>query len=721
MNEANNKYLRSFSCPPEKKPDFAPLYVGQNEENYYCLNREYRNDLMFTVMNFGNASASTDVRLYIDDVWVATAYIPSLASGERYEGFFRYNGSCQGSSDVLKVVVDYQGLISEWDEDNNVLIKQFSCYVSPPESGLSDLVVEYTRWTMLEPWTYKLEYLISNRGSGYACNSTTAVYVDPLMISHGGPVATDNVARLAPMESRMEEFAWRYNRSQCTGSLDVIRVVADYRNEIAEINETNNAYSTEWACLPPTPVLKPDLVISNVFYEAPPGELKNLTLRYTITNQGNVASGSSVTKIWINGDLISSDNVPGINNDQSVTRTFTARWTPLFKENRVRICADVNNQVDEVTPEPSGELNNCMETVWNFELSCRNGLKDRDEVGIDCGGSLCPPCGNCRTGAKWAPNDSPCTTHWPTDEGPTIGMNTEDESCAIIEVCHPGLDYIVDDAIACCENSNYARIFTGTHRDTGKIIACGYARAESGIDTGINAVTFKKCLGLYAISSFDFGAVYMQGYFHGEWSCYGDPTAENCPKWRVKPTAWEMGTSASCAGPQGARPDFMMGGHRCEYYDAWIFGKYGKTGYWKSDTDFSRNSDSAADVPAHASINLLSTGTCVDYSFALTTILRKLGYSKDEVFSVNGDGHGYNLVKFPGETKWHYVDTVGNNGGGVYGGSGYQEIYNSTLHLVAWYDYCKNLDEGCSNDYYSQSVSRCPPNSQIYSCEGVRR
>jgi len=126
-------------------------------------------------------------------------------------------------------------------------------------------------------------------------------------------------------------------------------------------------------------------------------------------------------------------------------------------------------------------------------------------------------------------------------------------------------------------------------------------------------------------------------------------------------------------------------------------------------------------VPVHASINLLSTGTCVDYSFAVTTILRKLGYSKDEVFSVNGEGHGYNLVKFPGESKWHYVDTVGNNGGKVYGGSGYPQIYNSTGHLVTWYDYCKNMDGGCSNDYYSESVRICPPNNQIYSCEGVSR
>jgi parallel beta-helix repeat protein len=97
------------------------------------------------------------------------------------------------------------------------------------------------------------------------------------------------------------------------------------------------------------------------------------------------------------------------------------------------------------------------------------------------------------------------------------------------------------------------------------------------------------------------------------------------------------------------------------------------------------------DLPTHASVNRLSTGTCVDYSFALTTMLRKAGYSKDDVLSVNGEGHGYNLLRFPGEPKWHYVDTVGNNGGGVYGGTGYADPE------TAWYKYCRKLDDGRSS------------------------
>jgi hypothetical protein len=172
-----------------------------------------------------------------------------------------------------------------------------------------------------------------------------------------------------------------------------------------------------------------------------------------------------------------------------------------------------------------------------------------------------------------------------------------------------------------------------------------------------------------------------------------------------------MGTAASCSHRPEPTPDFMMGGHRC-VHKSFLWWDWGKAGYWSSDTNFRSNSDSVCDVPAHASINRLSTGTCVDYSFAVTTILRKMGYSRSDVYSVNGEGHGYNLVRFPGETKWHYVDTTGNRGAEITGGTGYDAPTNG-------YDYCRKMDDGCSNDYWSQSTGNCPANSNIFGCEGV--
>ena len=356
--------------------------------------------------------------------------------------------------------------------------------------------------------------------------------------------------------------------------------------------------------------------------------------------------------------------------------------------------------------------------------TCSDGMISGDEEGVDCGGTYCPPCAQCsgEPTTKWAPHDSPCDHKWPTNDGPDIGMNTESDSCNLVEVCDPGLDFIIEDALICCEHTDYASRFSGAHVDR-KIAACNYAQnvAYNGFFTTLNPSRLKTCLAHYIISSFGGAGSYMQGYFDGEWSCYGHRTAESCLKWHVEPPAWEMGTSASCAGSGGFAPDFQMGGHRCVYYWTWALNsdlewykyKWGKHGDWDSDTNWQSNNDSVCDTPAHASINYLSTGTCVDYSFAVTTMLRKAGYSSEDVLSVHGEGHGYNLVRFPGEPEWHYVDTVGNRGGEVFGGAGWPQP------LYAWYNYCSNLDDGCSNDVLSEKRSNCPPNSAIYGCEGV--
>lgn len=356
--------------------------------------------------------------------------------------------------------------------------------------------------------------------------------------------------------------------------------------------------------------------------------------------------------------------------------------------------------------------------------TCDDGIQNRDEEGIDCGGSWCPPCSNCDSGTRWSPEDSPCKNHWPTDEGPQIGMNTKDNSCSLIEVCHPELDYIVEDAITCCENSDFETLFSGD-RSEEKKVACQYARGTSGIDMDYNQTSFKRCLGVYPVSGLGGAGAYMQGYFSGELCCGGSTHCPSeCSKWDVNPAVWEMGTAMSCAGAEGVTPDFQMTGHRCVYNENGLCSVHcwrsGEMGYWKSDTDYTKNNDSFADVPAHASINLLSTGTCVDYSFALTTILRKLGYNKDDALSVSGDKHAYNLVRFPGVMKWSYVDTVGNRAGEIFGGIGYSSVYDSGV-LTASYDYCKKMKKGCSNDYYSQKKGNCPSNELIFSCEGVPR
>jgi hypothetical protein len=75
--------------------------------------------------------------------------------------------------------------------------------------------------------------------------------------------------------------------------------------------------------------------------------------------------------------------------------------------------------------------------------------------------------------------------------------------------------------------------------------------------------------------------------------------------------------------------------------------------------------------PTHATVNILQTGVCIDYAAALTTLLRKAGYARDEVLTTASSGynlpllgshpgHAYNIVKLPGEDKYYFVETTGN-------------------------------------------------------------
>jgi len=121
----------------------------------------------------------------------------------------------------------------------------------------------------------------------------------------------------------------------------------------------------------------------------------------------------------------------------------------------------------------------------------------------------------------------------------------------------------------------------------------------------------------------------------------------------------------------------------------------------------------AQNIERPASI-MLNQGTwmCTGYSIALTTLLRSVGYSKNEVYTVAmlhspTEGHAFNIVKFPGETNYRFVDTVGNT------------LYISGISTSDWYRVkfgacrTKSLTSefGCQND---EGVFNCPSSQNIY-------
>ncbi|MEK6907495.1 MAG: PKD domain-containing protein [Nanoarchaeota archaeon] len=278
------------------------------------------------------------------------------------------------------------------------------------------------------------------------------------------------------------------------------------------------------------------------------------------------------------------------------------------------------------------------------------------------------------TNTKYAPEDSVCNKKWPSQEGEILIINSKGYSCDLVEVCSDDLDYIVEDSLDCCDG-------TPLSNDQSRVNACNFANKYSNQDT-------KKCQALYLVQSLGGNSIYMKDYFELEMCCKGVKelcsNPQNLYSSNPLPKIGKDLSSLRCNNNPDNNPP----------------------GEWVSDTKLDLNNIALQDVPTHVSLNVLSTGTCVDYSFSLTTLLRKLGYKKDEVYSVESDDHAYNLLKLPLNKKYTIVDTTGNNDPAIIFGK-----------IPLGYDYCENIKK-CYND---NGEALCPPYQEIYGCENVKQ
>lgn len=233
-------------------------------------------------------------------------------------------------------------------------------------------------------------------------------------------------------------------------------------------------------------------------------------------------------------------------------------------------------------------------------------------------------CENATSRPDYFPPDTSCRDIWPNGSA----------ECVEHEVCHAGLDYIVADAVSCCDGTPLS----------GE--ACAFATSNS-------EGSRKRCRGLYIIKALGTEARYMKGYALFKACCSGYP---ECTRACVEDLA------GTCAFREGFNGNVSNLSCRPEEWGLQA---------WRSDSNMTENSAVLGMFPTHATVNILKTGVCIDYAAALTTLLRKAGYARDEAFTTassgyelpllgNHPGHAYNIVKLPGEEKYYFVDITGN-------------------------------------------------------------
>ena len=319
---------------------------------------------------------------------------------------------------------------------------------------------------------------------------------------------------------------------------------------------------------------------------------------------------------------------------------------------------------------------------------CGDGMVDEGEECDSTGGDCTDPddsCYLCQCVSEHVPSDTTCQTE--TDaENYTIDLNESWWSCSAMTVTSAYgtnfLDYIVDDALDCCTppGSNVAprhwEYCLEAHEEDPQTSRDCLARyIGTGLDDGFDEY-----------SSMGNDILWIANYFVPELCCNNQ--AEVCE--------FFDGVPLTCS------PDYFL---EPEYpYSDYI------QGLTCSQFDCAKH-----DQPALKTAALINSGTCVDWTFLTTTLLRKTGYfpassgNGDAVFGVTkGDGtHTYNLVWMDMYGKWVIMD--------------YGQIKLDPPENLCSLDSCDNLGE---DDYHGHdNYALCLENwrdwtrDNVYGCE----
>ncbi|MBT4541310.1 hypothetical protein HOC35_07390 [Candidatus Woesearchaeota archaeon] len=300
---------------------------------------------------------------------------------------------------------------------------------------------------------------------------------------------------------------------------------------------------------------------------------------------------------------------------------------------------------------------NCGCVAKSTIQTCSDNIKNQEETGIDCGGQ-CAPCNTiCETDTIYSPPDSGCTKAWPIDDEDDdekyITNNYElGHKCEIMEICSQELDYIIQEASDCCAGK--LNIKHSSSSENG----CEWAKKEAKkffVDKKkIFGDEKKTCRGFYIIK-------YMSGLrIERKYKRYGNEPYYNCYfDLAIDDEKVPHEEHAGTCGPKELLNPNVYGLEclklPCESSDADPNTCFTGLG-WNSDTDMTQNACFPLNGPTHAIVNIMGEGSCTQNSLSALTLLRKAGFSGNDVFVAKGNGHTFSFLKFPGDLKFHAVD-----------------------------------------------------------------
>ncbi len=304
-------FAATISCvttiPPQAQPDLTVQGAQLSPTSGLAGGSTYASS---SVYNLSGATASssnmgyylsTDAVLDASDVLLGNSYGYAIGVGQssgHYANLTIPAGTMVGSYYVL-FVADYQNQVAESNETNNVSAVSFT--VNPPSI---DLTIQQPSLSPTNPapgTPLNMSCYINNQGNAVAPSSSVGFYLsndatldaaDQLLTSqYGGQLYVNYPAQ-------------RYGTAAVPSGLApgtyYVLFVADYQNQVAESNETNNVSAVSFTVNPPGI----DLVIQQEqLYPSSTVAGNSVQASCTILNQGNVTAASSAVGFYLSTNL----------------------------------------------------------------------------------------------------------------------------------------------------------------------------------------------------------------------------------------------------------------------------------------------------------------------------------------------------------------------------------------------------------------------------------
>lgn len=198
---------------------------------------------------------------------------------------------------------------------------------------------------------------IKNQGQGPANSSIVSLSIDEVVIGKASTITL--------LSNKAETITWG-KIWKATYGIHSFEICADADSEIAESDETNNCYSSNFSVLKTAPL--PDYIIQSATM-TPSNPVSGDTLSFTTTvhNQGNADGTSSFTGLKIDEDndgtwdkAAKNAFTDALTQGDSGKERWDFAWAPTkLGTHKYKICADVTFLIAE-----SDENNNCLSKTF---------------------------------------------------------------------------------------------------------------------------------------------------------------------------------------------------------------------------------------------------------------------------------------------------------------------------------------------------------------------